>query len=90
MPVGAKMQGCSGKLLKMLIEKIPKVDKKAGTLALALQFYGVLNWQGDRLNLNFFWVCRNGKQLKAGCYLTKACRQEASVVPALEWSDCMV
>ena len=67
-----------------MIEKLPKVDKKAGTLALALQFYSARDWQGERLNLSFFWVCRNGKQLKAGCDLTKACRQKASVVTALE------
>lgn len=73
----------------MLIEKLSKVDEKAGTLALALQFYGVVALCGERLNLGFFWVCRNGKQLKAGCYLTKVRGQKASVVTALERSDWM-
>ena len=31
------------------------MNKKTGTLALALQFYGALDWRGDRLNLNFFF-----------------------------------
>jgi hypothetical protein len=57
LPVLAKMQGCSGFFIKKLIETKAKLNrKKTGTLALVLQFYGVLALRGDRLNLSFFFA----------------------------------
>jgi hypothetical protein len=46
-----------------LIEILTKVIEKTGTLALALQFYGVLDWRGDRLDLSFFFGLAYGYKL---------------------------
>lgn len=56
MPVGAKMQGCSGFLLKKIIEtkaKWNRKKKKNGTLALALQFQGAVALAGRPAKLEF-------------------------------------
>ena len=90
LPVVAKMQGCSGFFIRKLNETQAKMNRKRNRntrIGLAVLWCAGLSGRPAKFEF-LFWLGVMGIIERNDSYnLTKVCRQRASVVTALEWSD---